>query len=270
MLIASHNLMFGQHLDKLCTAYRTLRDREGLTLLCVQENEQGPAGDHADRIAAALGPGFRAVCDPDRPQLGMVYDGRVLELLDCDCVDLPNSSRATRLDRLYLRGGVIEPRAAQVAAFRARSGGQRFGAINFHLQTAGVGRDGTRMRRAQIQAIADALRQRSLADRIVACGDTNAFWWRPSHQLVALRYILQPLRELGALDPETAATHYFARQGEAQLSHRIAAGLGKLGLDLPMRYDVVCTNLPVTGRGQYATLGSDHDLVWAAIEPAAH
>ena len=42
--------------------------------------------------------------------------------------------------------------------------------------------------------------------------------------------------------------------------------LGKLGLDIPLRYDVVCTNLTVTERGQVVTPASDHDLVWASID----
>jgi hypothetical protein len=41
--------------------------------------------------------------------------------------------------------------------------------------------------------------------------------------------------------------------------------LGKMGLDLPRRYDVVCTSVPVLRRGQVVTPDSDHDLVWAAL-----
>ena len=32
-------------------------------------------------------------------------------------------------------------------------------------------------------------------------------------------------------------------------------------------YDIVCTNLPVSERGQVVTPDSDHDLVWARIAP---
>ena len=69
----------------------------------------------------------------------------------------------------------------------------------------------------------------------------------------------------GAADPETRSTHYFARQNEPLLPHRIGVALGKMGIDLPRRYDVVCTNLAVSARGQIETLGSDHDLVWARL-----
>ena len=77
--------------------------------------------------------------------------------------------------------------------------------------------------------------------------------------------MLAPLAALGAEDPGTAPTHYFARQNEPKVPHRVGVLLGKLGIDLPRRYDVVCTNLPVSARGQVATPDSDHDLVWARI-----
>jgi hypothetical protein len=41
--------------------------------------------------------------------------------------------------------------------------------------------------------------------------------------------------------------------------------LGKLGIDMPRRYYVVCANLPVAERGQVVTPDSDHDLVWARL-----
>jgi len=73
------------------------------------------------------------------------------------------------------------------------------------------------------------------------------------------------LAAFGASDPETRPTHWFARQNEGKFIHQTGVLLGKLGIDLPRRYDVICTNLPVSARGQVATPDSDHDLVWARI-----
>ena len=81
----------------------------------------------------------------------------------------------------------------------------------------------------------------------------------------ALDDLLAPFAAFGASEPETRPTHHFARQNEPMIPHRIGVALGKLGLDIPLRYDVVCTNLPVEGRGQMVTPGSDHDLVWARL-----
>ena len=77
--------------------------------------------------------------------------------------------------------------------------------------------------------------------------------------------VVEPLVALGAVDPETRATHFFARQNEPKLLHRLGVLLGKLRLDLPRRYDVVCANLPAIRRGQVTTPDSDHDLVWAQL-----
>jgi hypothetical protein len=98
----------------------------------------------------------------------------------------------------------------------------------------------------------------------VACGDSNAFAWR--RQPEALQRLLAPLAALGATDPGIRPTHYFARQNEGKFIHGTGVLLGKLGLDIPLRYDVVCTNLTVTDRGQVVTPDSDHDLLWARIE----
>jgi endonuclease/exonuclease/phosphatase family metal-dependent hydrolase len=135
-----------------------------------------------------------------------------------------------------------------------------FAAACFHLDTAG----GNRHRATQVDAIATTLSERNLHHEFVACGDTNAFAWR--RQPAVLSRLLAPLAALGATDPDSRPTHFFARQNEPKLPHKIGVLLGKLGIDLPRRYDVVCTNLPVTERGQVVTPDSDHDLVWARIE----
>ena len=54
-------------------------------------------------------------------------------------------------------------------------------------------------------------------------------------------------------------------QREPKLTHRACVALGRVGLDLPRRYDVVCTNLSALARGQLRTPASDHDLLWARV-----
>jgi hypothetical protein len=265
VIVASHNVMFGLRLERLLDHYRDLRDSEGLALLCVQENEPTSSGCPADRIAAALGPTYRSLWDRERPGVGLIFDHTELELIDSELLPLPGSGSVSWIHRTYLRGGIVSPRFAQLAAFRSRAGAA-ITAVNFHLQTAGAGRGGTEMRRQQIATIVDALIRRERARRIVACGDTNAFWWDPRQQLAMLSYILEPLAALGARDPERRPTHHFSRLNEPKLTHQIAVLLGRIGLDLPMRYDVVCTDLPVFRRGHERTPDSDHDLVWAAVE----
>lgn len=261
MITASHNLMSGLRLSGLIAEHVSLRDSEGLDLLCIQENDPIAGDGGHDRcappIAGALGAGYRVLWSAEAPRLAMIYDGAALECTDHAIIELPRLHRLNRLERLYIAGGVVTRKHAQIATFN-RPGGASFTAINFHLDTAGTNHH----RRAQIAAIAAALDARG-ARRIIACGDTNAFGWR--RQLAKLRHVLAPLAARGAADPGRRPTHYFARQREPKLTHRAAVALGRLGLDLPGRYDVVCTNLEPRSRGQRITPDSDHDLVWAKV-----
>lgn len=78
--------------------------------------------------------------------------------------------------------------------------------------------------------------------------------------------MVSPLAAIGAVDTETRATHFFARQNEQKLTHKLVWLVGKLGLDIPLRYDVLCTNLRVRTRQQLSTPESDHDLVWVEVD----
>jgi hypothetical protein len=42
-------------------------------------------------------------------------------------------------------------------------------------------------------------------------------------------------------------------------------GIARSGLDVPGRFDVVCTDLPTEAHGRVETPESDHDLVWARL-----
>ncbi|HVV52786.1 MAG TPA: hypothetical protein VHO06_24205 [Polyangia bacterium] len=260
IVVATHNLMHGRRLESLVPHHLALREREGLDLLCLQEDRflDGPAGVRpGDRIVAALGAGYRALRDPGCPGLTLIASPR-LEAGARGLIPLPRLGGLSWFERRYVVGGKSKQKHALWAELRA-PGGAPFAAVSFHLDTAGGGRH----RAAQVAALAGALDERGLARRLVACGDTNAFSWRPGRR--TLDALLAPLAAFGAVDPETAATHRFARQHEPPLPHRIGVALGKLGIDLPRRYDVVCTNLPAPARGQIDTPGSDHDLVWARL-----
>jgi len=270
VVVASHNLMHALRLPALIPHYLALRDEQGLDLLCVQENRflTEEADLPSDRIAAALGPDYRVVRDDGCPGLAFVHDARTLVCEAHAIAPLPLLARLTPFERLYIRGGKTKQKYVLLAEMSARGGAggpaARFGAACFHLDTAG----GNTHRQTQVDAIAAALRARGLQRGFVACGDSNAFAWR--RQPEALRRLLAPLAALGATDPGTRPTHYFARQNEGKFIHGTGVLLGKVGLDIPLRYDVVCTNLTVADRGQVVTPDSDHDLVWARIDLGPH
>jgi len=268
LVVATHNLMHGLRIDGLIPHYLALREAEGLDLLCLQEDRYlagvGPAGDErpSARIVAALGSPYQLVRDDGCPGLCLIYDSRTLSCRPRAIVPLPRLGRLSWFEKLYIVGGKTKQKYVLLAEMQAHGGGPVFAAVCFHLDTAG----GNAHRLTQVQAVAQALEARGLQRRAIACGDTNAFAWR--RQPEALGKLLAPLRELGAVDsetPETRATHFFARQNEPRLPHRTGVLLGKMGLDLPRRYDVVCTSVPVLRRGQVVTPDSDHDLVWAAL-----
>jgi hypothetical protein len=261
VLIATHNLMHGLRLPALLPHYVALRDAHGLDLLCLQEDRFLSEGADlpSARIAAALGPDYRVVRDGGCEGLAFVHDTRTLTCESQTIVRLPLLAALSPFERLYIVGGKTKQKYLLLAQWRPRAGGAPFAAACFHLDTAG----GNAHRGTQVEAIAEALRERNVHGAFVACGDSNAFAW--SRQPEALRLLLAPLAALGAVDPETHPTHYFARQNEPKLPHRIGVLLGKLGIDMARRYDVVCTNLPVTARGHVVTVDSDHDLVWARV-----
>lgn len=261
ILIASHNLMHGLRLPALIPHYVALRDEQGLDLLCLQEDRFLTEGDDlpSTRIASALGSDYSVVRDDGCPGLALIVDRRTLECEARAIVPLPLLATLNAFERLYIVGGKTKRKYLLLAELRPRAGGAPFAAGCFHLDTAG----GNAHRTTQVEAIAATLRERSLDRAFVACGDTNAFAWR--RQPEALKALMGPLGALGAVDPETRPTHYFARQNEPKLPHRIGVLFGKLGIDVPRRYDVICTNLPAPERGQVVTPDSDHDLVWARI-----
>lgn len=261
VLVATHNLMHGLRLGSLISTYRALRDEQGLDLLCLQEDRflSSEDGLPSAQIAAALGPDYRVVNDAACPGLALVHDARTLTCAAQAIEPLPRLAALNALERLYIVGGKTRQKHVLLAEMRARDGGAPFAAASFHLDTAG----GNAHRAMQVEAIVAALGAHGWQQRFVACGDSNAFAWR--RQLEALQRLLAPFAALGAADPETRPTHYFARQNEPRLPHRTGVLLGKLGIDLPRRYDVVCTNLTVTERGQVVTPDSDHDLVWARL-----
>ena len=265
IVVATHNVMHGRRIDELAAHHVELRDRRGLDLLALQEDRylEGQAEDRpSTRVAAALGGPHHVLRDDGCPGLAFVVDARVLSCRATGIIPLPRLASLSWFERRYIVGGKTKQKYALWAELQA-DGGPPFTAVGFHLDTAG----GHRQRAAQVAALTAALVERGLARRLVACGDTNAFAWRRGRR--RLDALLAPFEALGATDPETTPTHHFARQREPPLPHRIGVALGRLGIDIPLRYDVICTNLPVAARGQVSTDGSDHDLVWAAVDATA-
>jgi len=261
IVVATHNLMHGRRLEALVAQYLELRDGEGLDLFCLQEDRyiDGPPGERpSTRVAQALGGSYRVVRDEGCQGLALVVDVRTLSTARSGIIPLPRLASLSWFERRYIVGGKAKQKHALWAELSLH-GGPSFTAVSFHLDTAG----GHRQRVAQVVALAGALGEQGLDRRLVGCGDTNAFSWRRDRR--ALDDLLAPFAAFGASDPETRPTHHFARQNEPMIPHRIGVALGRLGLDIPLRYDVVCTNLPVAARGQVVTPGSDHDLVWARL-----
>lgn len=264
-VVATHNIMQGHRLARLLRHYRALRDAEGLGVLCVQENGRHNTGAHAEAIAEELNAGagehdFQVACHADEISVATIYDRKLFTLEDCHLVSLPQLDRLTWWEKLYIHNGLEEQKHALLSTFRHANGAQ-LTVANFHLEAAG----GNAHRRQQMELIADALQARGLTARLSACGDANSFAFRRHRQADALRYVLEPVSRYGAVDEGGEPTHFFARQYEPKLIKRICVWLGKLGIDLPGRYDVVCTNMPVVARGQVRTLDSDHDMVWAKL-----
>ena len=261
IVVATHNLMHGLRLPALIPHYVALRDEQGLDLLCLQEDRFLTDGVDlpSAQIAAALGPSYRVVRDDSCPGLAFVHDARTLTCAAQAIVPLPPLATLNAFERLYIVGGKTKRKEVLLAEWQPPAGDRGFASACFHLDTAG----GNAHRATQVEAIAAALRERDHHRAFVACGDSNAFAWRRHPE--ALRRLLEPLAALGAVDPGTQPTHYFARQNEPKLPHRVGVLLGRLAIDIPRRYDVICTNLAAPERGQVVTPDSDHDLVWARI-----
>ena len=257
-LVASHNLMHGVKLDALIPQYVALRDRHGLDVLCVQEDLATERGRLSERIAESLGSQY-CVARDDHPGLALVYDSARVSCTAHSLVPLPRLESLSWFEKMYIVGGRCRPKFALLAELKPKNAGSNFAVVSFHLDTAGC--NGHRLR--QVESIARALCERGWQRRFVACGDTNAFSLR--RQIATLRRVLSPFSAYGAEDPEVHPTHWFGRQHEPKLTHRACVALGRLGLDLPRRYDVVCTNLRALARGQLLTPGSDHDLLWARL-----
>jgi endonuclease/exonuclease/phosphatase family metal-dependent hydrolase len=252
--IATHNIMNGLRLAGLIAAYRRQAER-GLDLLCLQEDRPIAGGLPSDRIGAALGARFGVVRGGDGSGLAAIYRTDRLAVTASQLIALPRLDRLSWLERRYIAGGAPERKYAQ--RIDLACDGRAITVANFHLDTAGDNDHRAR----QVDAIAGAVAGTAL----VACGDTNVFALRRRDQPAALARVTAGFAALGATDPDHRPTHFFARQGEPSPAHRLAALVGRAGFDLPRRYDVICTNLPVAGRGHLHTPDSDHDLVWAAI-----
>lgn len=270
--VASHNTMHGVFLEALVERYRRLTQEQRVDVLCLQENRSfaptrtpplgmaaGQAGEtHAELLGRALG--FQCVCLQQYPALAVLLHPE-WQLKQAFLVPLPRLPRLNWFERLYIRDGKVKQKYALVASAEARS--QALTVANFHLDTAGDNAH----RKHQVAALAQGIAQRGLSERLVACGDTNAFTWSRARAGGLLQELLAPLTQLcGAeLGSPVEPTHYFARQREELFTHRVVSWLGKLGVDHPLPYDVICSNLSTVGSRKITTEESDHDLVCCTL-----
>lgn len=264
--IASHNTMHGVFLDELIARYEWLVAEHRVDVLCLQENVpiSAPSGDaahrtHADLVAYKL-PGFQCVCLDDHHGLAtLVHPDWVVE--EAFLVALPLLEGLNWFERLYIRGGKVTEKFALVT--RVRRHESHLTVVNFHLETAGTNQH----RQRQVQAVASALTERGITCHVAACGDTNAFSWSRQSGKHAVAELMKPLRSLGGAAPKTNGepTHFFARQREALLPHRLACAIGRFGIDHPLPYDVICSDLHAATSGIITTEESDHDLVYAEL-----
>ena len=264
LVIATHNLMNGLRLPALIRHHRRLRDDVGLDVLCIQENATSRRGAHVDRIATALGPQYSQVSDVTKCRLGIIYDRHRMQCDSVDLIPLPRLDKLRLIERTYIVEGSTQQKYAQIARFTTANSAP-ITVANFHLDTAGSNQH----RAKQLAHIANALATESLAAQFVACGDTNTFALPRRRQQVILRDMLQPLTKLGGRDTGHDPTHHFSRQGEATVAHRLAALAARFLFDLPLRYDVLCTNVNSERAGTHVTVESDHDLVWAKLQLSA-
>ena len=258
MIVACHNIMHGIRLPELIATYQSLSRTLGLTVLCLQETMEG----HTEAVGAALGGAYAAHAHPNEG-LGIIYDSAVVELREEALIPLPKLIAMPWFARLYMKSRHPEQKYALACTVTPRDGTAPFTLVNFHLDAAGTNVH----RSAQLRFATVALRERRLTERLVACGDANVFAVLAHGQ--AYKKLLAPLSELACIDNETRPTHFFARSREPRIAQRVLRQVGRLGLDLPRRYDVICSNLPTPARGQVETPESDHDLLWVRLEGQA-
>lgn len=266
--------MDGIALPALLERYRRLPELASpgrVAAICLQENK----GDHAQKVASALGSTFRTEVHPTAPRLAVVYDSTVVRPRDksSEVLLLPKLDVVPLWQRAYT-SSTPEQKYAVVTTFDMWDEGSMASLIlaNCHLDSAG-----TNVHRGNQLSVVRATLGRRLegmerADtRLLLCGDTNCFsFFRPLAS-AALTHMLEPfadklgMRDVGAA--EDLDTHFFARAREPKFGQRIAVAVGHVGIDFPCRYDIICTDMEVVGHGQERCWESDHDLVWASVLP---
>ncbi len=247
--IGSHNIMRGHHLKQITHQYKKQPPpQHKFDALCLQEASLA----QARAVADALGPASFAVArHAAAPELAIVYNARRFALRSLRALALPRLPRVPLLQRTYT-SDAPQQRHALIADFGAPL---PLTLVCFHLDAAGsIAHRAGQMRALSSELRADARRP------LVVCGDTNAFAWLVRDAEAGLARILRPLEQRHeAVDvararvmssTEPCPTHYFARAREPRWTHRLAVQVGRLGIDFPRRYDVVCSSAPVTDEGQ--------------------
>jgi endonuclease/exonuclease/phosphatase family metal-dependent hydrolase len=271
LTVASHNTMHGVFLEALIDQYQTLVQQHELDVLCLQENvalpnstaKSFPTGQpvwtQAELVRERLGD-FKCVCLAECPGLATLLRNSIT-VHDAFLIHLPRLARLRWFERLYIRGGKAKQKYALATV--VGNAAAPITIVNFHLETAGSNLHRTK----QVAAIAHALAGKGIVQRVIACGDTNAFTWSRNAGARVTAEIMRPLHETANAIPRgnISATHYFGRQNEDLVTHRLLTALGKIGIDHPLPYDVICTDLDARYCDKLSTPASDHDLVFAKL-----
>lgn len=260
--VASHNIMDGHRLAGLLRVYSRLATRWRLGALCLQENVGSTEASHAHEVLDSLGEGYELHVAEGAPRNAILVHRNFISVENVVHVELPMLDELPQWQRFYIKARGPELKHAVILQGKDANG-MELTVVNFHLDAGGDNAH----RQKQLRAVVEHLDALGVRGRIVACGDTNAFAFRRRRQAQALAKVLEPLGERGIRDTDHAPTHYFARAREPALAQRVVVFLGRFGLDVPGRFDVVCTDLPVRSGGFYRTPDSDHDLVWIQLTP---
>ncbi|MEX0877443.1 MAG: hypothetical protein WDZ40_01105 [Candidatus Spechtbacterales bacterium] len=260
IVFAAHNLMRGVWLDALIRYYKNLKEEEGLSVFCIQENVIQNGVAHIDKISRSLGANYKNYFFNEFPSPGIIYDSDMLDCVDQFSIKLPEKKEYSRMAKIVASEKRPMQRYAAVARLRMR-GSEPFTVVSLHLTAFG----GNKLRQRQMAAIQEELGKRDISKRLVICGDTNLFAWT---KMMHRRAISSALKFFNVKDPlGHEPTYYFSRlYGKAKWIQKVPSWMGKIGIDMPRHYDIVASELPFFKYGKVTTPESDHDLVWARYD----
>ena len=173
--LCSWNIHLGIELERILTTVRGTEHFRGLDLLLLQEASVRDRNSDAERVAAELGAGYRALQrNVDRLQgrvrgLAIVWNSATFELGSAELLTLPHlrSSAVARRHRYWLHPLRLRPRSALVV--QGLASGMRVRLYIIHLSPVGF--------TFQIEQLATILRDAAHGDPcdlLVVAGDFNS------------------------------------------------------------------------------------------------